>query len=529
MDLSKLSNQDLIALRDGNLAKISTAGLQAMARPAAPAPVDPTEGQSFGRNMLQGIGKGFVDLGRGAGQMLGMVSQQEVADSRALDASLMNRGGGVAGNIVGNVAAALPAMFVPGANTVAGAGLIGAASGALQPTVAGESRIENAALGGALGAGAQYGAGRIAQGVADNFGRKVIQGAQDAKVNAVRDSILSRAQQAGYVVPPSQAGGGMGMRALEGLSGKAKTEQLASIRNQEVTNRLAKQALGLTEDVPLTAETLDVIRQKAGESYAAVQALPAINWDKQFISSVKGLKVRGGATKSPAVADIDEMIWELTSQNKWRGDQLVFDIKNLREKARANITSAARAGGDVEKEALGKAQQKAADMLEGLAERNLMHNGANPRTIDDLKAARTLIAKTYTVQNALEGGNVKAADFARLIKKGKPISAELEAIGEFAQSFGKSAQVPQSGFNNPVTVLDMFGTGAAGMGMGPAALAWPAARVGARYGVLSKGAQRAMGNQYGPGLTDEMLLSLTNNRAAKNLGLFAPSVYAGQE
>ena len=113
---------------------------------------DPTEGMSGTEKFLAGAGKAFVDLGRGVGQIFGKVSTEEVDAARQRDAALMNTGAGTAGNITGAVASALPAAFLPGANTIAGGAAIGVIQGALQPVGADDNRLANAALGGAAGA-----------------------------------------------------------------------------------------------------------------------------------------------------------------------------------------------------------------------------------------------------------------------------------------------------------------------------------------------------------------------------------------
>ena len=158
MDLSKLSDADLVALHRGDLSKVSDVGLRMLtnsAAPEAPAPamnVDPTEGMSTFEKLAAGAGKAVYDIGRGAGQMLGLVSDKDVAKARELDAPLMKTGAGMAGNIGGNILASLPALAIPGAQGVAGAALTGAGMAALQPTTADESRLKNMALGGAMGA-----------------------------------------------------------------------------------------------------------------------------------------------------------------------------------------------------------------------------------------------------------------------------------------------------------------------------------------------------------------------------------------
>src|SRR3990167_1667595 len=74
---------------------------------------DPTEGLNEGEKFRAGMGKAFSDLGRGAGQYLGLVDRADVAESRRLDKPLMNTGAGLSGNITGNVAALLPTAFIP--------------------------------------------------------------------------------------------------------------------------------------------------------------------------------------------------------------------------------------------------------------------------------------------------------------------------------------------------------------------------------------------------------------------------------
>ena len=82
----------------------------------------------------------------------------EVANKRKLDAPLLATDAGNAGDIAGAVATTLPAMAIPGTNTVKGAATVNAILGALQPTTADESRIGNATTGAVSGAIGQAGA-----------------------------------------------------------------------------------------------------------------------------------------------------------------------------------------------------------------------------------------------------------------------------------------------------------------------------------------------------------------------------------
>jgi hypothetical protein len=115
---------------------------------------DPTG--SFTENFAAGMGKAFADIGRGSAQMVGMgPSAEEMREIRRQDAPLMKTGGGVTGNVAGNIAVAAPLAMVPGANTVAGAGAIGSILAAVQPTESTGERLTNMGVGGVLGSTTQ--------------------------------------------------------------------------------------------------------------------------------------------------------------------------------------------------------------------------------------------------------------------------------------------------------------------------------------------------------------------------------------
>lgn len=123
-------------------------------------------------NFMAGMGKAFVDLGRGAGQLVGSVSRKDIEEARKIDAPLMETTGGTVGNIAGNVAAMIPTAFIPGANTLAGAGVIGATTALLQPSTSTGETVGNVILGGASGP------------VANAAGRAIGAGYQGAKALA---------------------------------------------------------------------------------------------------------------------------------------------------------------------------------------------------------------------------------------------------------------------------------------------------------------------------------------------------------
>lgn len=122
--------------------------------------LNPVKDNSFFQNALIGVGKGMTDLARGAGQLTGMVSNEDIKESRKRDAPLMATGGGMVGNVIGQAA---PAMLIPGAQSVLGAGLTGAALGAIGPAESTNERIANTAFGG-VGGSAVAGASKLVGG-----------------------------------------------------------------------------------------------------------------------------------------------------------------------------------------------------------------------------------------------------------------------------------------------------------------------------------------------------------------------------
>ena len=112
---------------------------------------DPTEGMSELELLLAGVGRGMHHTGLGVGQMLGMVSRQDVEDARSLDGPLLDRLSGRIGSVVGMSSLLAPAAMIPGANSLLGAGLVGATGGLLQPSTSNEETLRNIAAAGLMG------------------------------------------------------------------------------------------------------------------------------------------------------------------------------------------------------------------------------------------------------------------------------------------------------------------------------------------------------------------------------------------
>lgn len=113
----------------------------------------PTVGMSGFEKFSAGVGKSVYDTARGLGQFVGAVSREDVGDARARDKALSDTGWGKAGEISGNITQMVPLAFVPGANTVKGASVIGGLTGLAQQSESTGETMQNAGLGALAGGG----------------------------------------------------------------------------------------------------------------------------------------------------------------------------------------------------------------------------------------------------------------------------------------------------------------------------------------------------------------------------------------
>lgn len=271
-------------------------------------------------------------------------------------------------------------------------------------------RAKSAALSGGLSAGLPI----LGAGVS-----KLVNSLRGTEMSPQMIEAIKNARDLGYTVPPTQAGGGTLNRLLEGLAGKASTLQEASVRNQNITNKLATKSLNLPEDTVLTPEVLSNIRDTAGLAYEALKKLPK-----------KPAVLADSTINRSAVAEINPA-------------KMVEDLKIARKDAEAYYNLYGRS---IHPEDLAKAKafRNKATQIEDALEAYANDLGKTD-LVPALRDARQLIAKTYTVENAMNKttGTIDAKELAKRLQKNKPMSEELKQIGEFAQAFPKAAQKPE--------------------------------------------------------------------------------------
>lgn len=205
-------------------------------------------------------------------------------------------------------------------------------------------------------------------------------------------------RDAGYVLPPQQVEPSLTNKLLGGFSGQARTEQAASLKNQTVTNRLARQDLGLPADAPLNEATLETFRNRVSTPYRQVEAL---------LPNGKSLMEQLRTARANANDWWKHYNRDAHPESKAKAIQFSQDAQTIE----ATFESAAQSSG-------------------------------KPDLLGQLRQARTQIAKSYDYERALNAdtGNVDARMIGRARDRGAPQTGGMRTIGSMANAFDRSMQ-----------------------------------------------------------------------------------------
>lgn len=512
---------------------------------------NPTNDMSTGDRLLAGIGRGYASVGRAVGQLVGLTNQNDVDAAKTTDAPLMGTTSGKVGSAIGTAASLAPVAFVPGANTYAGAATIGGITGAVTTEGGLKDRALGAA-GGAAGGAIGLGVGR-AIGAGANYIKNAL--AQSTTENAGRSAAVQAAQDAGYVLPPNEIAKTVPNAVANAWAGPIKTAQAAAAANQQNTNALARAAVGLEADTPITKEALAAVRSDAGSVYNEVRGIGQVTGDQTYLSTLNGLKAKYASAASDFPELIDSKVTsalDAIAKPSFKAGSAVDAIRILRDRA-----ATAFAQGD---KSVGNDLKGGADALEGAIERTLerqqvpvyapkmsaavsgngpaasslpalpngfpgtalstdvgkvapteleqVSGGVPSDLLDRFRAARTTIAKTYDIEKALQGENVNAQALARVQNKTGRLTDELAQIAHAGQNFPKVTRVLTE-TPAPYSAVD------AGLGVGsalhnPLLAAAVAARPVVRSAILSQPGQAAARFQPGPTTANALALALQN-------------------
>ena len=407
--------------------------------------------------------------------------------------------------------------------------LIGGASGALEPTLDSDTvggapaYIANPAIG-ALTGGAGGALGAKMSGAAATrlaAARRALQ--SQAAQNAERDAAARAAHEAGYRLMPSEVRPGARSNIAEGVSGRSALSNTMELHNTNVTDMLARKALGLPEDAPLSAESIQAVRDQANKSYDAIAGLKGqVKADDEFQAAVDAIGkpmslAKGEFPSSTKNTDIERLLGDLNNGN-FSTAGIVQKVRLLRAHAAKNFKS-----DQPEKVDLARAQRQGADALDGLLSRWVgAQEGIDPDVFDSYTLARKRLAISHDIENAMEQGHV---DPTRLARMRRPRSSDpnMRVMGDTAKQFPRSVGNPSSrsgmspfeGWSLAASIPSSMIHPALGVLAGI-----PALRMGARYGIASRIGQKllAQPRDYEPGMI-HWLPSKLPYRGALSAGL----------
>jgi GNAT superfamily N-acetyltransferase len=367
-------------------------------------------------------------------------------------ASFMNRFGGVVGSVAqGALEGARRASHEP--STPEGQGYVEdvSRSGAMQSLNALGASGPMSAVKGELKP--IPGTGTMARGVVRNAAAEVLPGTvrnaeeagaarqKAARLAAPENQGTLDALQAGYKLTQKAARGGGIAQAVETAAGRPQAAKELAAHNTETTARLARQDIGLPEDVPVTQENVQKVRQEAGKAYAFVQDVGKFRNDAQYKADLdRILKPHETVAEGyPASKAMDNPI--IDRIKALRVDETstaaaVEQVKFLRDEA----DQAARGGS----KKLAADYRNAAQAVDNAMDRALGEmagQGADPalaQAVGSYRDARRLIAKSYLLEDAMTGkpGEVNAMAYARALEKGAKLDGPALQIANFGKQFG---------------------------------------------------------------------------------------------
>ncbi len=234
----------------------------------------------------------------------------------------------------------------------------------------------------------------------------------EALRKSAQNAIIDAAKNEGYVLPGQTTLAGIGQM----IAGKTPTKAAMTIRNQEITNKIARREAGLAEDIPITESNLAAAREKMSGPYNEVAEVSS-----KAKSALKSLKQT-----------------RVDARNQWRfynsyGSQ-GYANPAVKKQAEALDRKSDFYESIIENEAVKIAQEQmklAKPRGSGGRFISPMEEGKKlgESLVDDLRSARVKLAKNYQVDRAnTPGGNVDAKVIAR--DKGKK-SDGLKLISDF--------------------------------------------------------------------------------------------------
>lgn len=441
----------------------SNTGAQQPAQPAQPSAQEEVPGVA--QTLLIGAGRGVDQLAKGVQQLYYKATDDQgalkklaaqVAEEDAIYDKLKNQrpvATGV-GEIIPNIALAVGS----GGTGLAAAALRGAATTAAPELMrygTTEERVSRGLIGGvggAIGAGAGWGIGRL------------LQPAGKAIPKGVSNEAMEAASRLGYKPTPGQATNSPSLLALENnwlrKSGSGAVMEKTYNAQQAALNKAAARAMGESAD-NLGPHVMARAESRIGQEFKRLQDITRPDLDAGFLDSLIKIDSANAAKGAFSSKKVDNLVTKglsLAEQGKLTGKA----YKEIHTEL-SNQASRAYKAGDA---TTGQAFKALRDALDDAAGKSL--SGADAAAWGQARQQWGAF-KTLAKSNVAEGGDVSAARLAAALRRngtgfrtGK-VTGDLADIGRIGEGF-KPLPNPTSGqlaAGGPLDFLFSAGRGAA--------------------------------------------------------------------
>lgn len=356
----------------------------------------PLTGMNGPERFAAGAGLAVRNLGRGAAETVGIELDPRTPEQLRKEEFLQKSPAGIAGNVVGNMAMMAPASFVPGANGVIGAGVIGAGLGLLQPTGEmglGDERLKNTAIGGGFG---------LAGGALSKALSRVLSPQTSQEVQNLRNS--------GVDLTPGQVLGG-GFKTAEEkavslpfVGNSVRAGQMAARESfntatiNKVLQPVGKKVTGAGYDAVAEAHRL------ASSYYDdALRGLKVVQLDKQFGDDVAKIyqmaeKLPGDRAKQLSAILKQDVLGKITPSNRMSARTFKEIESTLKGEAAAYLKDP-----NIDTRKYGKALFEIAKSLRRVVERADPARGKMLRNADSVWKGLIRIERAAGAQGATDG------------------------------------------------------------------------------------------------------------------------------
>lgn len=358
-----------------------------------------------------------------------------------------------------------------------------------------------------MGKGKHVAAGAAGGAVIGQVGKMVT--SPGIPISAERKNIVDEAKRLGIELTPAQRTGDVTLGQYEeGLAsrpGSAKIILDARAKQQAVLDKKAAEAIGSKEVAP-NETVLSAQRAIANEGYKPIRDIPKMSWDTAYITDLEKFAGKQ-ATKATGSANAAAIAMRLRAgSGKFTGDGFLEELQGVRD-----MGFGAKKAGDA---ATAKQLRELGEIMENYAERRvakLAKLGQVPAdAMDQLRAARTQIAKIHAIEQATEPVSGKVSPLKYLTGEfkrnpasqgtsGSPVATGLADVGATARVLKQTTPyIGSSGTAERIAGQQLVegsqGLFAAARAAGPIAKNYMAGKIYMKYG----GQPGPLGNRLSP-------------------------------